>query len=59
MTKDLLRAAMVQSHGPGGLNCPCCGPAPSVRKTDKRRLKRGQVRRALDKLISESLEAGE
>lgn len=55
MTKDLLRAQMVKAHGPGGLNCPCCGPAPSTRKQDKRIMKK-RVRRELDRRVREFFE---
>ncbi len=55
MTKDLLKAQMICRIGPGGLNCPCCGPAPSERKCYKRMAKK-RMRRILDREIRNQLD---
>lgn len=39
--------------GPGGWNCPCCGPAPKHRKAAARQHKR-QVYRMLDKFENQA-----
>ena len=41
--------------GPGGWNCPCCGPALSFRKVCNRAVKRGRWKRMLDKMVREDL----
>ncbi len=55
MTKDLLKVQMICRIGPGGLNCPCCGPCPSQRLTFKRIAKK-RMRRILDKEIRNQLD---
>lgn len=40
--------------GPGGWNCPCCGPAPAYRKKWMRRVKarlRQQVNREIKNIL--------
>jgi hypothetical protein len=54
MTKDILKKHMISRIGPGGLNCPCCGPAPSERLAFKRIAKK-RARRELDKEIQSQL----
>jgi len=41
--------------GPGGWFCPCCAPAIRERKRFLRKIKRGLLRRLLDKLTNEQL----
>lgn len=31
--------------GPGGMNCPCCGPAPGKRRTEAKRIQKKRERR--------------
>ena len=39
--RDLLKRAMAHELGPGGMCCPCCGPAPGKeRRAWKRRARR-------------------
>lgn len=37
---DSLKKEMYKDVGPGGLNCPCCGPPKRHRKRYKRMIKR-------------------
>lgn len=44
------------NFGPGGMKCPCCGPAPGkVRKATLRRAKRGPLAAAARNEIREGL----
>lgn len=36
--------ARYSNYGPGGRNCPCCGPAPKDRKKFDRTVKRREKR---------------
>ncbi len=36
----------VSNYGPGGRKCPCCGPAPSLRKAFDRQVKRRERQEA-------------
>lgn len=40
-------------YGPGGRNCPCCGPYPSFRKRHDRIVKHREKREALKNVKEE------
>lgn len=37
-------------YGPGGRNCPCCGPCPSWRKAHDRAVKRNEKNKAKENI---------
>lgn len=55
--KRLFNSRFLQSSAvPGSWSCPCCGPAPKLRKKHIRNLKRGVFKRYMDKVTAEGLQ---
>jgi len=46
MTTDTFRRKTFREVGIGGINCPCCGPAPGKARKAHRRRTRRRLRQA-------------
>jgi len=55
-SKDHFKRAAHSELGPGGVKCPCCGPAPGKARDEFRRRARRRMKHELPRLLQPELE---